>query len=296
MSNLVFVSGDFCSGSTLLFTLFRKTGQYYSLYEPLHELLLQYLFWPLEPDDHHFFVGNYHSEFKGFNKIPTLFNPRWGNSGLYLPAEEDADDLYRYLTYITGTAFGRSKNVMLKENRFTFRLGWLRAKFPHAKIVHIYRNTEAQWKSNLRRVRAWRGAEDVGQENAGYNGFNVATWCEDLKAQFPELDVANFQTGYQRFAKLWELSFIENQRYADISIDYDELVRNFEATCKQLWDCIGARGIDTARLKQFVVPSESQKPASIRASGAAQRVKRFIYRAGMKYARVRVRVALQSKA
>jgi hypothetical protein len=145
-------------------------------------------------------------------------------------------------------------------------------------------------------VRAWRGTEDVGQENVGYNGFNVATWCEDLKDRFPELEAANFQTGYQRFAKLWELSFIENQRYADISIDYDELVRNFEATCKQLWDCIGASGIDTAGLKQFVVPSASQKPTVFRASGVAQHVKRLIYRIGMKYARVRVRIALQSKA
>jgi hypothetical protein len=28
MGDLVFLSGDFCSGSTLLFTLFRETGDY----------------------------------------------------------------------------------------------------------------------------------------------------------------------------------------------------------------------------------------------------------------------------
>src|SRR5262245_2642783 len=135
MSNLVFVTGDFCSGSTLLFTLFRKTEQYYCLYEPLHELLLEYLIWPMLPDDHHFHVKSYQSELKGFNRIPELFKPRWGNSGLYLPADAQADELYRYLNYLIGTAFGRAERVMVKENRFTFRMGWLRSKFPHAKVV-----------------------------------------------------------------------------------------------------------------------------------------------------------------
>src|SRR3954453_23020529 len=66
MSNLVFLSGDFCSGSTLLFTLFRKAGAYYCLYEPLHEDILEYLIWPLNVYEHHYFVENYHSEYRGF--------------------------------------------------------------------------------------------------------------------------------------------------------------------------------------------------------------------------------------
>jgi Sulfotransferase family len=289
MSNLVFVSGDYCSGSTLLFTLFRKTRQYYCLYEPLHDLLPQYLIWPMLPDDHHFFVEKYHSELKGFDKIPVLFNPRWGNTGLYLPPEADADGLYRYLSYLIGTAFSRCPKVMLKENRLTFRLGWLRAKFPHAKIVHIYRRKEDQWKSNVRRAQAWLGREDVGQQEVNYNGFSVAAWCEDLKGVFPELDAKNFRTGYDRFSKLWELSYAEHKRYADISVDYWALTHDFEQTCERIWACIGATGIDTASLKQFVIPPEKQKSASIFSAGLGERAKRLIDRAGRKYARARLR-------
>jgi hypothetical protein len=291
MSNLVFVSGDFCSGSTLLFTLFRKTGRYYCLYEPLHEKLPEYLLWPPLPDDydHHFFVDNYYSEMKGFDKIPALLNPSWGNSGLYLAPDADADDLYRYFNYLVGTAFGRSERVMLKENRLAFRLGWLRARFPHARIVHIHRKKEDQWKSNVRRVQAYKGKEDVGQDKVTYNGFNVATYCEELKSTFPELDARHFKTGYERFCKLWELSFAEHQKYADISIDYWALTHDFEATSERLWKCLGVTGIDTAALKQFVVPSEKQKELAKGPPGLGERLRLLIDRAGRRYARARLR-------
>jgi len=289
MSNLVFVNGDYCSGTTLLFTLFRKTGRYYSLYEPLHEQLLEYLIWPMLPDDHHFFVGHYHSELKGFNKIPELFEPRWGNSGLYLPQDAEADGLYRYLNYLIGTAFGHSRGVMLKENRFTFRMGWLRKNFPHAKFVHIYRRKEDQWKSILRRVQAHLGRENVGQDDVSFNGFSIATWCEDLKTSFPELDARSSKTGYERFCKLWELSFAENQRYADISIDYWALTHEFEVTAEQMWKSVGATGMDTASLKQFVIPPEEHRPTSIRTSSLAQKTKTMMDRVGRKYAKLRLR-------
>src|SRR5260370_16194945 len=185
MSNLVFVNGDYCSGSTLLFTLFRKAGQYYYLYEPLHEKLLEYLIWPMLPDDHHFFVGHYHAQLKGFDRIPDLFDPRWGNSGLCLPTEAEADELSRYLNYLIGTAFGRRPRVMLKENRFTFRMGWLRKNFPSAKFVHIYRRKEDQWKSNLRRVRADLGRGKVGQDDVRVYWFHIATRSEEHTSELP---------------------------------------------------------------------------------------------------------------
>ena len=290
MSNLVFVNGDFCSGSTLLFTLFRKTGHYYSLYEPLHEELLEYLIWPMLPDDHHFFVGHYHAELKGFDRIPHLFNPRWGNSGLHLPLEAEAEDLSRYLNYLIGTAFGRAPRVMLKENRFTFRMGWLRKNFPNAKFVHIYRRKEDQWKSILRRVQAHLGRENVGQDDVGFNGFSIATWCEDLKTVFPELEAKNSATGYERFCKLWELSFAENKRYADISIDYWALTHEFESTAEKLWSCVGATGIDMASLREFVIPPEKQKPTPIRAYGFGQKAKTLMDRAGRRYAKLRLQI------
>jgi sulfotransferase family protein len=286
MGNLVFVSGDFSSGTTLLFTLFRKTGEYYSLYEPLHEKLLEYLIWPLREYEHHFFVSNYFSEYKGFRQIPELFNPEWGNSGLVLPATAEAPELYRYLSYVIGTAFGRAERVMLKENRFTFRLGWLRATFPQAKVVHIYRDPVRQWNSVLRRVQAYYGRDDVGQDKVTFNGFNIARWCEDIKGVYPQLAAEHFRTGHERFCRLWELSFAEHQRYADISVDYDALVRDFEATATRIGSSVGYR-FDTASLKRYVV-AEGAPERTVARSAAVKLARSVIDRAGRKYARVRL--------
>lgn len=287
MSNLVIISGDFSSGSTLMFTLFRKMNEYYCLYEPLHENLLEYLLWPLKVDEHHFFVDDYFTEYKGMREIHQLFNPKWGSSNLHLPASDEADDLYRYFSYLIGAAFARSSKVMLKENRLTFRLGWVRKNFPHAKIIHIHREKQSQWNSVVRRAQAHVGREDVGQQDVGFNGFSIATWCEDLKSTFPELDAKNSQTGYERFCKLWELSYAENLRHADISVDYWALTHDFETTCEEIKKCIGG-SFDVASLKQYVIPPEKQKQLEIKQPGLRRRTQNLWERAGRKYSKARL--------
>ncbi len=287
-ANLVFVTGDFCSGSTLLFTLFRKTGEYHCLYEPLHELLPEYTIWPLRAYEHHFFVKDYFAEYRGFAELRRLFDPRWGSSGLFLPGEAEAPALYRYLSYIIGMSFGRRSKVMLKFNRATFRLPWLRAKFPEAKIVHIYRDPEGQWNSNVRRAQSHLGRADVGQDSPTFNGFNLATWCEDLKGIFPELAADQSRTGYERFLKLWQLSKSWNQRHADISIEYRVLTHEFEATCERLQRCIGC-DFPLASLKQFVIPPEKQSAAHPeKGATVLGRLSDLVYRGGRRYARARV--------
>jgi hypothetical protein len=289
MSNLVFISGDFCSGSTLLFTLFRETDEYYCLYEPLHSLLREYLIWPLRVYEHHFFVDDYFSEYKGFDKISWLFDPRWADHQLFMSTQDQGDDLYRYLCYIIGMSFGRRSKVLLKFNRMTFRLEWLRAKFPGAKIVHIFRDKKGEWNSIVKRVQQHLGREDVGQGDVNFNGFSLASWCEDLKSQFPELDASNSRTGYDRFCKLWELSLAAHRRHADISIDYSELTHKFEPTCKRLFEAVGCSA-DVALLKPLIIVPEQQKSLSVKSAKVTAQIQDLIHRAGRRYAKARVRM------
>src|SRR3974390_1625387 len=125
MSKFVFLTGDFCSGSTLLYTLFKETGQYHCLYEPLHALLREYLIWPLRVYEHHYFVKDYFNEYKGYSEIDNLFDPRWATHGLHLNQDDKAEDMYRYLSYLIDTSFRRKDKVLLKFNRVAFRLPWL---------------------------------------------------------------------------------------------------------------------------------------------------------------------------
>ena len=284
MDDLVFVSGGFSSGTTLLYTLFRETEGTYCLYEPLHERLPQWLVWPPRTYEGHAFVGRYFSEYKGFSAVAHLFDPRFGVRDLHLSAEDDLEGLYRYLSYLIGTAFGRAPRVVLKENRFSFRLGWLRARFPTARIVHVYRDLDSHWRSIVRRVQEHVGREDVGQERADFMGFRLAAWCDDLARAFPELAADRSSSGYQRFAKLWQLSKNEQERYADVSVALEELKADFATACAQVSAAVGFE-LDPLRLERFLAPDA--RPATPRPAFGG-RLTRVVDRAGARYAEARV--------
>src|SRR3974390_441624 len=174
MSKFVFLTGDFCSGSTLLYTLFKETGQYHCLYEPLHSLLREYLIWPLRTYEHHYFVRDYFDGYSEFDRINELFDPSWATSGLYLDASHSAPRLKAYLDYLIEQGFKHNDRVLLKFNQMNFRLPWLRAQYPEAKIVHIYRDKESQWNSILRRGQQYHGKDDIGQYSPLFDGFQIA--------------------------------------------------------------------------------------------------------------------------
>lgn len=283
-TSLVFLTGDFCSGSTLLFTLFRHAQErYHTLYEPMHEQLLHWLAWPLRPYENHFNLGNYTTEYRGFDRIGHLFDPAWGASRLAAGPDDDDGDLYRYLSYLIGTAFGRSSHVALKENRFTFRMAWLRARFPAAKVVHVYRDRDQQWRSMLRRVQAHVGREDIGQDSPDFRGFNIAPWCDDLAPIYPELARENFGDGYSRFCALWQLSKSENQRHADVSLDFAELTDDFDNAWARIAEAVGLTTPASALRPLVVKSSAKPKPRA-----AASRARQFLDRGGRRYAEIRV--------
>jgi hypothetical protein len=283
MSELVVVSGDFSSGTTVLFTVFRQTGDYYCLYEPLHEKLLEYLVYPLRPDEHHDFVEPYFREYRGFRAMRDLFRPEWGVSKLYLDPSDPAPDFYRYWSYLLGSAYARSDRVMLKENRIAFRLGWLKANFPRTRVIHVYRDKQKQWNSIVRRGQEELGREDIGQDGVDFAGFNVAGWCEVLKDRYPELAAERSSSGFERFSKLWDVCHAEQQRHADISVDHRELIDDFVGTAARVSDAIGYR-IDPS-FERFVKAPETRTTGH---RTARDRALARVDELGRKYAKARV--------
>ncbi len=290
MSSLVFVTGDFSSGSTLLFTLFRKTGSFHCLYEPFHERLLEYLIWPLRAYDRHFHVDDYFTEYRGFRQVPRLFDPVWGLSQLHRDATDRDPQLYRYLSYVIGQSFGRRSRVMLKFNRATFRLGWLKARFPTARIVHVYRDKDDQWNSIVRRSQEFYGREDVGQNRVDFNGFSLQRWCDDLQHTYPELAASACSSGYERFSRLWDLSYREHTRHADVSVALADLTADFRTTGGEIFETVGCP-VDLHHLDSFVVRSAAPGAmAPGRLVKAMRSIRRRVDNLGHRYARVRVRL------
>jgi hypothetical protein len=281
--SLVVVNGDFSSGTTLLFTLFRNVEGCHCLYEPLHELLPQYLVWPPRQYEGHAFVGDYFREDKGYDAIPRLFDPSWGVSGLSLEPDAQAPALHRYLTYLIGTSYARAPRVVLKDNRFAFRLGWLRRHFPDARVVNVYRDLDDQWRSWVRRAQEYAGREDVGQDSVAFMGFRLAAWCDDLAAAYPELAAERSSSGYERFSKLWTLSRREHERHADVCVNLLELHDDFDGALRRISAAVGF-SLDPGSLRSLVA-SERRAGQQVK---ERSRGMRLVDRAGMRYAEARV--------
>ena len=287
MTDLVFTTGGFSSGSTLLFTVFRKAGEFYCLYEPLHERLLEHRFGNLRAYEHHYFVDEYFTEYRGFTALTRLHSAMAGTS-LYLPADAGAPDLYRYLSYLIGMSFSRGPRVLLKENRLSFRLAWIRGQFPAARVVHVYRDCDAQWKSTVRRAQSFFGTADVGQDLVTFNGMGTANTCDALASVFPDLAADRSKTGYERFAKLWELSLEQNRRYAHVTVRYEDLTRDFEGTAREIWNTLGCTA-DLAALKQWVVRPDQQQELA-RAGGLRGAWRTASDRVRFRYGQLRIRL------
>lgn len=287
MSDLVVVTGDFSSGTTLLFTLFRATERYRCLYEPFHEKLLEYLVWPLRVDERHFHVRDYFAEYRGLRRLPDLFDPKWGTSRLHLDPGEDAPELHRYLAYLIGGSYGRSPRVLLQFNRAAFRLGWLRRQFPRSRVVHVWRDREDQWESIVRRVQRHLGREDVGQSRVDFRGFNIATWCDDLAPVYPELEAGRSSSGFERFSKLWALSKAEQERHADISVRFRELTQEFESTFDRVRRAVGG-DFPVVPLRSLVAGREVRRRPPIRGKSRGG-LAHWIDRLGRRFAREWVR-------
>ena len=105
--------------------------------------------------------------------------------------------------------------------------------------LYFKRGLLFRWNSIVQRGQIHHGKQNIGQEGVGFNGFNLARWCEDLKGRFPQLEAKHSQNGYDRFCKLWELSLVEHQRYADISVDYWDLTHDFNTTWRNIEDIAG---------------------------------------------------------
>jgi len=291
MNKLVFLSGDFSSGSTLLWLLFRKTGAFHTLYEPLHERLREYLIYPLRSYEHHFFSENYFAEYKGYKEVFKLHSDAWGRSDFYLSEDDNGIELYRYLSYIIGMSFSRQDRVALQFNRVAFRLGWLRKNFPEVPIIHIYREPEKQWDSIVRRSQSHHGREDVGQESVNFSGMGISNWCDQLQEQFPELHAENSNTGYERYLKLYNLSLQQHNLHADLSVKYEDLISNFNEECKKIFNLVDYPA-DVEYLSQFVVPTSSHKPLGSDKKNIDRMVYEKIDKLGFLYAKAKLRFIL----
>jgi glycosyltransferase involved in cell wall biosynthesis len=237
MAQSVFITARFRSGSTLLWNFFHQIPEAaVAYYEPLHSKLLRMIEDQIKPQPRHFHVDRYFDDYPPVEELAVYYREAFGALRLYLEARDDHPALKAWIDYLLSAA-PADKAAILQFNRVDFRLPWLRANFPSISIVHLYRSPRDQWLSMI-------GDQDPAADDDLADPYLITTWARDLVRQFPMLTDRFVRHPYQRHYYLWKLSYLAGSRQADVSVAYEDILRDPRAQVGQL---LRLAGLDADR-------------------------------------------------
>ena len=244
--NVIFVSGWFRTGSTLVWNLFRDLPGVTSYYEPFNERR-----WFRRDmrgervDNTHMGVNDYWQEYEGLTHLDRYFRDDWYYKNLYMDAHSWAPAMRAYIDELIRSG---EPCAVLQFNRLCFRLAWVRQNFPGARILHLYRDPRDQWLSFIKSKA--RCAPDASFATLGTQDFfYLRKWGRDLVNVYPLLDEDALSHPYELFYLIWRLSFTQGERYATHSISIESICEDPQASISGLFRDLS---IDTAHLPSAV--------------------------------------------
>ena len=252
--DIVFVTSRFRSGSTLLWNLFRQTQGCTSYYEPFNE---RQWFNPelrgSAVDNTHRGVDDYSAEYDGLSYLGTFYNEDWICKKLLMTRESWAPDMKAYIEGLVEHAKGRP---VLQFNRIDFRLPWIKAHFPKAKIIHLYRHPRDQWCSFLTDKKLMNKNDVL---NTYQDAFYLDVWCSDLAQQYPILDKRHTPHPYQRFYYLWKLSYLHGLNYADHNLSFEQLTQQPAVEIQKLYKLLDIPDDNVESLCNVIQPPKTDQ-------------------------------------
>ncbi|MET0656669.1 MAG: sulfotransferase [Steroidobacteraceae bacterium] len=252
----LFITGRFRSGSTLLWQLFRALPGVTCYYEPFNE---RRWFDPATRGNHvdptHINAEDYWAEYDGLTQLGALYSEEWTRRQLYMDASAWNGPMQQYVQTLIDHADGRA---VLQFNRVDMRLPWLRARFPEAELLHIYRNPRDQWCSTLPRVE-FDTTQLRLRDFAADDGFYLLNWGRDLQYFFPFLTLDGAAHPYELFYQVWKLSYLFGRAYSDLSVCFEHLIQNPEREVSRMMTRFGFEPVDLQRLLALVAPIDEGK-------------------------------------
>jgi len=252
--DIVFITSRFRSGSTLLWNLFRQTQGCTSYYEPFNE---RQWFNPKvrgnAVDNSHRGVDDYSAEYDGLGYLDAFYDEDWIRNKLLMTRESWAPNMKAYIEGLIEHAKGRP---VLQFNRIDFRLPWIKAHFPNAKIIQLYRHPRDQWCSFLTDKKLMNKDDIV---RTYQDAFYLDVWCNDLAQKYPILDKRHTPHPYQRFYYLWKLSYLHGMKYSDHNLSFEQLTQQPEVEIKKLYERLDIPSEQIESLCSVIQPPQTEQ-------------------------------------
>ena len=240
--------------------MFRQVPNVLAFYEPLHEQLPVLIKNHVPIQSRHFFVDDYFREYPPVEELEQYHAPEFGVCRLHLEANNEYPDLKKYIEYLIGTV-PSEKMPVLQFNRIDFRLAWIRANFPDALILHLYRGSRDQWISTIEHHR------QVVEKDLDADPYLITTWSKDLCRQFPFLASNYIKHLYQRHYYLWKLSYSVGSRLSDLSLAYEDIMKSPE---QKVAEILALSELSRAHVRRCVSVVEKRPISQWRAYRDAQ--------------------------
>ena len=215
VSNVIFISGRFRSGTSMLWNLFNQLPQYCAWYEPLHTNLLKHIMY-VKPKKDHLGIEDYWQNYRSLGDLSQYYKAEFGYDRMLLEKHDKHEKLTQYIEYIITQS--KNKIPVLKFNRMDLRLSWLRNEFPNATIININRNAFSLWTSSRKHFQHERDKNDESHPDA----YDLMQWSADLSKHFPMLQPEHNRNSYYRHYFIWKLSRLISNANTDIQLNLDQ--------------------------------------------------------------------------
>ncbi len=257
-NKIIFISGRFRSGTSMLWHIFDQLPQYCAWYEPLHPNLISNIN-HVKPQKDHIGVTDYWGNYRQLGELEKYHKKAFGQSRIFLENHNQWPELVTYLNYLIHQS--TDKTAVLQFNRTDLRLGWLRNHFPEALIINIERSPFPLWVSSRKHI-----ADQQQKHNESFHdAYDLMQWSVSLSKDLPMLQKHNNRSSYYRHYFIWKLSQLMARSNADLRLELEAHFFNSSKGIKMLekalnWDKATSKQAQSLINQPASLKDQSDKP------------------------------------
>lgn len=254
---IIFISGRFRSGTSMLWNVFNQLPQYHTWYEPLHPNLLSHIKY-VKPKQDHIGIDDYWTNYRKLEGIESFYSQKFGQYKFFLEKHESWNALEKYINFLI--EHSEDKIPVLQFNRMDLRLSWLKNTFPEATFISINREPYPLWLSSRKHILL-----EFDKEDESYpDGYDLMQWSADLSVKFPMLQQKNNRSSYYRHYFIWLLSQKLAKYNSDLQLSLENDFLHTQSGLKKLaqlfqWDNADLNLVDVAIQKPKSMQSNPKK-------------------------------------